>query len=98
MDHMAFMEEGGVRRAAQSLDRLGDGIDHGAGPVGEQAPWHRALGQPGQLDWNMTYRPCVTIPATILIGVSFTPVGDHRLTASGRPGVRMKLPGLQASA
>ncbi len=61
-------------------------------------PWHRALGQPGQLDWNVTYRPCVTIPATILIGVSFRPVGDHRLTASGRPGVRMKLPGLQASA
>ncbi len=43
-------------------------------------------------------RTCVTIPATILIGVSFTPVGDHRLTASGRLGVRMKLPGLQASA
>ena len=61
-------------------------------------PWHRALGQPGQLDWNVTYRPCVTIPATILIGVSFRPVGDHRLTASGRLGVRMKLPGLQASA
>ncbi len=29
----------------------------------------------------MTYRPCVTIPATILIGFSFRPVGDHRLAA-----------------